>query len=122
MINIEEGSLKNGVLGLVLAVVEVLRDALHSQAMRRIESGRLSDDEIERLGAALADLDVAIEGIKREQGLEQAVQSVRDGLDDLVNDVVQGALGPFDPSRWADQASGDAAADGTGLFHAGVRR
>ena len=88
MINIDEGNLKNGVLGLVLAVVEILRDALQNQATRRIESGTLTDEEIERLGAGLADLDTAIEGIKREQGLEQAVQSVRDGLDDLVDNVV----------------------------------
>ena len=89
MINIDEDNLKNGVLGLVLAVVEILRDALQNQATRRIESGSLSDEEVERLGVALADLDTAIEGIKREQGLQQAVQSVRDGLDDLVDDVVQ---------------------------------
>jgi hypothetical protein len=99
MIKIDDDNLKNGVLGLVLAVVEILRDALQNQATRRIESGTLTDDEVERLGAALADLDLAIEGIKREQGLEQAVQSVRDGLDDIVNEVVQHAL---DPGTWRD--------------------
>jgi len=100
MIDIDESNLKNGVLGLVLAVVEILRDALQHQATRRMESGALTDEEIERLGSALADLDVAIEGIKREQGLGQAVQSVRDGLDDIVNDVVQNVL---DPNRWLDE-------------------
>jgi hypothetical protein len=100
MIDIDQDSLKNGVLGLVLAVVEILRDALQNQATRRIESGSLSDEEVERLGVALADLDLAIEGIKREQGLEQAVQSVRDGLDDIVNDVVRRAI---DPSTWRDE-------------------
>jgi len=99
MINIDEDNLKNGVLGLVLAVVEILRDALQNQATRRIESGTLTDEEVERLGAALADLDIAIEGIKREQGLEQAVQSVRDGLDDLVNDVVQQISGSSELSH-----------------------
>ena len=99
MINIDEDNLRNGVLGLVLAVVEILRDALQNQAGRRIESGSLTDEEVERLGAALADLDIAIEGIKREQGLEQAVQSVRDGLDDLVNDVVQRVTGSSEWSR-----------------------
>jgi predicted trehalose synthase len=89
MIEIEEGNLKNGVLGLVLAVVEVIRDALQNQATRRIESGTLTDEEVERLGTALADLDVAIEDIKREQGLGQAVQSVRDGLDDLVDNLLE---------------------------------
>jgi len=102
MIHIDEGNLKNGVLGLVLAVVEILRDALQNQATRRIDSGALTDEEVERLGAALADLDLAIEGIKREQGLAQAVQSVRDGLDDIVNDVVQRAL---DPRAWRDESS-----------------
>ena len=105
MINIDEDNLKNGVLGLVLAVVEILRDALQNQATRRIESGTLSDEEVERLGAALADLDSAIEGIKREQGLQQAVQSVRDGLDDLLNDVVQRVTGA---SEWGrDPASAE---------------
>jgi hypothetical protein len=104
MIHIEEDNLKNGVLGLVLAVVEILRDALQNQALRRIDSGSLTPAEVERLGVALADLDQAIEGIKREQGLEQAVQSVRDGLDELVDDVVQRAL---DPRAWAGCASTD---------------
>jgi hypothetical protein len=111
MINIDEDNLKNGVLGLVLAVVEILRDALQNQATRRIESGSLSDEEVERLGAALADLDLAIEGIKREQGLEQAVQSVRDGLDDIVNDVVQRAI---DPSTWRDELAAARSQDPVG--------
>ena len=99
MIDIDEGNLKSGVLGLVLAVVEILRDALQNQATRRIESGTLVDEEVERLGAALADLDQAIEEIKREQGLEQAVQSVRNGLDDLVDQVVQLAAVSGDRSQ-----------------------
>ncbi|MGD1276777.1 MAG: gas vesicle protein K [Tepidisphaeraceae bacterium] len=96
MINIDEDNLKNGVLGLVLAVVEIIRDALQNQANRRIESGTLSEEEVERLGSALADLDAAIEDIKREQGLQQAVQSVRDGLDELVDSVVQTVTGSGD--------------------------
>ncbi len=100
MINIDEENLKNGVLGLVLAVVEILRDALQNQAARRMDSGRLTDEEIERLGRALADLDQAIDDIKREQGLEQAVRSVRDGLDDIVDDAVQRMI---DPTRWVDE-------------------
>ena len=102
MIDIDEESLKNGILGLVLAVVEILRDALRNQASHRMESGRLTDEEVERLGRALADLDVAIEDIKREQGLEQAVRSVRDGLDDIVDDAVQRMI---DPAKWVDEAA-----------------
>jgi len=105
MINIDEDNLKSGVLGLVLAIVEILRDAMSNQAMRRIDSGTLTDAETERLGAALAELDDAIDSIKREQGLDQAVQSVRDGLDDLVNDVVQQAVMPG--ARHETRAVGD---------------
>ena len=86
----------------MLAVVEILRDTLQNQATRRMESGGLSEEEIERLGRASADLDLALEDIKREQGLEQAVQSVRDGLDDVINDLVQGMI---DPDKWREKQS-----------------
>jgi hypothetical protein len=92
-INIDENNLKHGVLGLVLALVEIIRDALKHQALRRVEGGRLREDEIERLGLALRELDTAIEEIKKEQGVYEAVKSVRDGLDNIVDDV----LGQLDP-------------------------
>lgn len=97
MIDINEDNLKSGVLGLVLAVVEIIRDALKLQAVRRMEGGSLNEEEIERLGRALKELDVAIENIKEEQGVGEAVQSVRDGLDNIVNDVIDKIA---NPTRW----------------------
>lgn len=97
MIEIKEENLKQGVLGLVIALVEVIRDALKHQAMRRVESNRLCDEEVERLGKAMMDLDTAIDEIKLEMGLSEAVQSVRDGLDDLANDLVETLV---DPRKW----------------------
>lgn len=94
VIKIDEKNLKHGVLGLVMAVVEILRDALRTQATRRMDSRSLTDEEVERLGRALTELDAAIEEIKREQGLDQAVSSVRDGLDDIVDDAVQRLVAP----------------------------
>lgn len=88
-----EETLKNGVMGLVLAIVEVIRDALRSQAMRRIEAGSLTEEEEERLGKALEDFDNAIEKMKQEHGLNEAVQNVRDGLDEMVNDLVNKVIG-----------------------------
>jgi len=41
----------------VVAVLEVLRDLLERQAIRRMESGSLTSDEVERLGTALIALD-----------------------------------------------------------------
>jgi hypothetical protein len=87
-INIEEKDLKQGVLGLVIAVVEIIRDTLNLQALKVMESGILDDIQCERLGKALMDLETALENIKKEQGIAGAVQAVRDGLDDIVDDMV----------------------------------
>lgn len=93
-IDINEDNLKHGVLGLVLALVEIIRDVLKLQAVRRMEGGSLTEEEIERLGRALMELDVAIEQIKEEQGVTESVQNVRDGLDNMVNDVIDKMINP----------------------------
>lgn len=103
-INIEEKDLRHGLLGLVIALVEIIKEALKLQAMRRMEGGSLTEAEMERLGEALMDLDAAIEQIKEEQGLTESVKAVRDGLDDVVDEVLETFLSP---DRWAD-------ADGNG--------
>jgi len=94
VIDIDEKNLKHGVLGLVLALVEIIRDALKIQAVKRMEGGSLSDEEVERLGSALQDLDQAIEEIKKEQGVCESVRSVRDGLDSVVDDVIDKLINP----------------------------
>ena len=55
---------------LVLTLVEFLRQVLEHQAVRRMEGGTLSDEEIERLGLALMRLQERLEEIKNEFGLE----------------------------------------------------
>ena len=97
MIDIDEDNLKNGVLGLVLALVEIIKDTLKIQAVKRMEGGSLNENEIERLGRALKELDVAIDHIKEEQGVGEAVKSVRDGLDNIVNDCIDKIA---NPKRW----------------------
>ncbi|MBE0516211.1 MAG: gas vesicle protein K [Methanophagales archaeon] len=101
VLDIDEDNLKHGVLGLVIALVEIIRDALKIQAMKRMESGRLSEEEIERLGEALMDLDIAIEEIKEEQGITESVKAVRDGLDEIVDDVLDRMV---NPERWREEA------------------
>lgn len=100
-ININEDNLKQGLLGLVVALVEIVQEVLERQALRRIESGRLNDEEVERLGQALADLDEALENIKKENAIEEAVESVRDGLDQISDEVIDKFL---NPRRWAEEA------------------
>jgi len=94
MIDIDADNLKHGVLGLVIALVEIIRDALRIQAFKRMEGGSLREEEVERLGEALMDLDTAIEQIKEEQGVTQSVQSVREGLDNVVDEVLNTMINP----------------------------
>jgi uncharacterized Zn finger protein len=100
VLDINEKNLKHGVLGLVIALVEVIRDALKLQAMKRMEGGSLTEEEMERLGEALMDLDIAIEEIKEEQGIAESVKSVRDGLDEIVDDVLDRMI---NPERWKEE-------------------
>lgn len=100
VLDIDADNLKHGVLGLVIALVEVIRDVLRIQAFKRTESGVLSEEEIERLGEALMDLDIAIKEIKEEQGITETVKSVRDGLDDLVDEVIDRMV---NPERWGEE-------------------
>jgi len=100
---IDEGNLKQGVLGLVVFLVEVIRDALQHQAVRRMEGGSLTEQEAERLGEALMELDDAIEQIKEEMGIAEAVKSVRDGLDTVVDDLIHDLISP---DKWLSAANG----------------
>ncbi len=48
---------ERGLARLVLALVEVLRQILERQAVRRMEGGALADDAVERMGLALQELE-----------------------------------------------------------------
>ena len=100
-INIDEENLKEGLLGLVVALVEIIEEVLERQAIRRMEGGRLSDEEMERLGDALSELDEALEKIKVDNGIEDAVKSVRDGLDNVAENIVDQFI---DPEKWTEDA------------------
>jgi len=102
-VEIDEGNLKQGVLGLVVALVEVIQDALRHQAIRRMEGGSLTEEEMERLGEALMELDEAIEQIKEEMGIAETVRSVRDGLDRVVDDLLDDFI---NPDKWLKTTEG----------------
>src|SRR5687767_2181766 len=61
---------EQGLARLVLTLVEVLRKVLEHQAVRRMEGGSLSDEEIERLGLALLRLSERMDEMKRLFGLD----------------------------------------------------
>lgn len=93
-LHINESNLKQGVLGLVMALVEIIRDVLKTQALKRLEDGSLDGEEEERLGMALWELDKAIEEIKCDHGVGESVRAVREGLDGIVDNVVNRMLNP----------------------------
>lgn len=105
-IDIDEKNLKHGVLGLVIALVEVITDALKLQAIKRMEGGGLTEAEVERLGEALMDLDTAIQELKEEQGIGESVRAVRDGLDDMVDQLLDRMV---NPERWEETINEGAA-------------
>ena len=62
-------SVKKGLGQLVLTVVELLRQLLEKQALRRIEGGSLTEDEIERLGLTFLELNEQMKWLKEAYGL-----------------------------------------------------
>jgi actin-like ATPase involved in cell morphogenesis len=60
---------EQGLAKLVLTIIEVLRKVLEHQAVRRMDGGSLSDEEVERLGLALLSLDGRLKELKTVFGL-----------------------------------------------------
>ena len=60
---------EQGLAKLVLTLIEVLRKVLEHQAVRRMDGGTLSEDEVERLGLALLSLDERLRELKTVFGL-----------------------------------------------------
>jgi hypothetical protein len=70
-IDIDPADLERGLAGLVLTLVEFLRQVLERQAIRRMEGGSLSADEVERVGLALMQLEQKIGEIAEQFGLDR---------------------------------------------------
>lgn len=68
-ISADSEAVENGLAKLVLSIVELVRRLLEKQALRRMDGGNLSDEEIERLGNALMKLEEKMSELKRSFGL-----------------------------------------------------
>lgn len=69
-IAIDPDELEHGLAHLVLTIIELVRQLMERQAVRRMESGSLSDEEVERLGQTFLALQERIEELKQVFGLE----------------------------------------------------
>jgi hypothetical protein len=59
----------SGLAKLVLTLVELIRKLVEKQAMRRVDGGSLTDEEIERLGETLMKLEMKMEELKKHFNL-----------------------------------------------------
>jgi hypothetical protein len=68
-VNSDPENLEKGLAQLVLTIIELLRQLMERQAIRRIEGGTLSDEEVERLGQTFLLLAERMEELKDAFGL-----------------------------------------------------
>ena len=68
-LNIDPKKVEQGLAKLVLTIVELLRNLMEKQALRRVDLGTLKDKEIDMLGEAFMKLDEKMKGLKDVFGL-----------------------------------------------------
>ena len=68
-INIDAEGVEQGLAKLVLTLIEFIRRLLEKQAVRRMEGGDLSPEQIEELGLALMRLEAKLQELKTQFGL-----------------------------------------------------
>jgi hypothetical protein len=71
-IDADPEALERGLAQLVLTIVELLRQLMERQALRRVQGGRLSDDEVERLGQTFLALSERMAQLREQFGLDES--------------------------------------------------
>jgi hypothetical protein len=62
-------SVERDLFKLVLTIIELVRQLMEAQALRRVEEGDLSDEQVEALGTGLSRLEEAMEDLKSRYDL-----------------------------------------------------
>ena len=70
-LDLDPDRLKNGLGQLVLTLIKLLHEVLERQALRRIDAGSLSEEQIERLGFTMMRQAEEIDRLRKEFGLEE---------------------------------------------------
>ena len=68
--NADPEDVRRSVIQLVLTLVELIRQVMERQAVRRMEEGTLAPDEIERVGQALMQLEATVKELAEQHDLE----------------------------------------------------
>jgi hypothetical protein len=84
-IDVDAQGVEQGLAQLVLTLIEFLRQLLDRQAVRRMEGGSLTDEEVERVGLALMTLEERVHQMAEQFGLRPADLNINLGpLGDLL--------------------------------------
>jgi Gas vesicle protein K len=70
-VNADPESVERGLAQLVLTIVELLRELMERQALRRIDGGGLSEEQVERLGRTFMLLDRRMAELRDVFGLTE---------------------------------------------------
>ena len=70
-VNADPEGLERGLAQLVLTIIELLRQLMERQALRRVDGGSLTDEQIERLGRTFMELDKRMAQLREEFGLTE---------------------------------------------------
>jgi hypothetical protein len=84
---VDRDSVERGLASLVLTVIELLRQLMERQALRRVDLGDLTEEQVERIGMTLMALEEQMTGLREYFGLAP---------EDLNLDL--GPLGPLLPT------------------------
>lgn len=68
----DKESVERDLFKLVLTVIELIRQLMEKQALRRVDEGDLTDEQVEGLGVGLMRLEEAMEELKGRYGLTTA--------------------------------------------------
>jgi CRISPR/Cas system-associated endonuclease Cas1 len=85
-IDTDRDTVERDLLKLVLTIIELLRQLMERQALRRVDEGDLSEDQEERIGLTLMLLEERMTELRERYGIEES---------DLNLDL--GPLGPLLP-------------------------
>jgi len=69
-VELEPGKIERGLLRLVLSLIELLRQLMEKQAMRRIDAGSLTLDEIDRVGRSLMEIETTLRRLQAQFGID----------------------------------------------------
>jgi gas vesicle protein GvpK len=69
-VNADPEKVERGLAQLVLTLVELLRQLMERQALRRMEGGTLTDEQLDQLGETFMKLNQRMDELKAEFGLE----------------------------------------------------